>query len=835
MTRRASFTGAVLAMTFGATGALAQPCMMPDPPVFKAQDRILDFGVLTAGAQSAVQDFDSFAFEGLEPGLVFDPPNVVMRLNTGTASGEPDLRTQEERYLNPDHPGAQPNVPQSDWRRVNCVMGTNPFMVTPPSFTFSTLPQIATPDMIRATYVKTPMAMFPGEVEVDGVVSTVDPYANPPGTNLLPTAYRNLRDTQGGEMMNTLPSNKKGEYNLLDGDPTAVRINSESPIDDLRYILDTLYETVTEKPYRELLTRPDAVNLESLIEDAEGASDRIAAARTMVDHHLAWGIDLMEGNDAPGSKVPGDRGYLGFAMLNHSGHNRVKRVLPVTGVDGRITGGEVTVRQIWFGGYIKSDTMFFDFGWNKIGPPVEAYANCGGEGQPTQAACANAAPIPPNKPWVINYEIFVLSRGADDFSPMVMQFDCPGRLDIGGVAQGCQPVDANLPEEAVDWVNGPLHASFDQSFFPMESGTKVELSVKMAPAQYFNLTYSWGWRKHPPRAQATENGQKLVPPGLPSEEMFCHPLRAGIIDHERFAFAGFTGPASLDALPPPEELGPMIASLGLATLTPAQFDQCLERFQEANGADKVALDMVNARLGLLTRFFAAPDPALVTEREKMDYAISKISDLAPAKRMWRAFQMMQEEVANPSDADGGEVWIGLLLDARDAYLDWLDRNHLPSGLQPDPETDLTVAFLNNTTYGQLREGGYVQFPDWRRRGDMAKITLLNGDYFPHGYLNVDFGGLRGWENAWKSTIKTAGSGTWFTFGRFHARFNTVPGSVAVGPAARTETPVPDGEPLVTVTPAAHRLMIQFNFEPSPRLRFYQFDPLHHDAAIYAIH
>ena len=162
-----------------------------------------------------------------------------------------------------------------------------------------------------------------------------------------------------------------------------------------------------------------------------------------------------------------------------------------------------------------------------------------------------------------------------------MQFDCPGRLDIGGVAQGCQSADVNLPEEALDWVMGPLYASFDQSFFPMESGTKVDLSAKMAPPQYFNLTYSWGWRVHPPRAQASENGQKVVPPGIPTKEMFCHPLRAGIIDHERFAFTGFPGPQSMEMLPPMDELGPMIADMGLATLSEAQFDQCLAQFSSS--------------------------------------------------------------------------------------------------------------------------------------------------------------------------------------------------------------------------------------------------------------
>ncbi len=833
MIRDVSLTAAIVAVLLLADDVSAQ-CAMPDPPVFKAQGHLLDFGALSAEAQGAVRDFKSFAFAGLEPNLVFDPPDTVRRLNTGNAAGAPDLRSEEERYLNPDHPSGQPSVPQSAWRRVNCVTDVIPFLVDAATPQYPTLPQVGVPSLTRATFVKTPMAMFPGEVEVDGVVSTIDPFANPPGTNLLPTTYRNLRDTQGGEIVNTLPSNKKGEYNLHEGRPRATRINAESPVDDLRYILENIYETITDSPYRELLTRSDAVNRETLIEDAQGATDRIAAARNLIKHHLAWGIDMIEGNDAPDSKVPGDRSYHGFPIFNHSGHNRVKRVLPVYDVDGRIAGGEVTVRQIWYGGNIKSDTMFFDFGWDKVGPPVEDYANCGDWGEPSQDACTNAPPIPPNKPWVIHYEIHVLNRGSDDFSPMTMQFDCPSLLQVDGVDQGCMPVDAELPQGAVDWVNGPLYASLDQSFFPMETGTRVDLSVKMAPSQYFNLTYTWGWRVHPPRAQATENGQKLIPPGLPSEEMFCHPLRAGIIDHERFAFSGFPGPAYMDMMPPLENLGPMIAEMGLATLTEDQFAHCLARFQEANGADKVDLDMVNARLGILTRFFEAPDPAPDSDREKMDYAISKISDLAPAKRMWRAFHMMRDEMNNPSSGDGGEVWISMLLDARDAYLDWLDRTHLPSGLQPDPETDMTLVYLNNTIYGELRKGGFVAFPEWRRRGDMVKITLLNGDYFPHGYVNVDFGGLRGWENTWQSTIKTAGSGPWFTFGRFHARFNTVPGTVAVGPATRAEEAGLDG-PVVTVTPTAHRLMIQFNFEPSPRLRFYQFDPLHHDAAIYSMH
>lgn len=843
------------ASTCLSAGAAFAQCTMPDPPVFRAQGKLFDFAALAPDLQAVVQAFETFPSAPLE--LV--APDAVTRFDDGTPQGHADTRTPEERYLQPDHPGSQPDVPQSAWKRVNCVTDIVTFRHLRPALeaqgaVFRALPQVEMPTMARTSYIKTPMPIFPVDIEVAGVKSTLDPFARPPGTNMLPTAYRNLRDKRGGEMVNTLPSAKKAPYNLHDQDPTATRINPESPIDDLRYVMETLYEIITEKPYRELLMRPDGVDFATLVSDAEFAAERLAAARSTVDHHLRWAIDMIEGNGGdgePGSAVPGDRGYLGFPLLNHSGHKRVKRVLPVMDADGRLVGGEVTVRQVWYGGRIQSDTMFYDFGWNKVGPAVTDYANCGGEGQPSQQACENAPPIPPNKPWTIRYEISVLNRGTDDFSPMTMQFDCPRVLMIGGADQPCAPVSVDLPEGAVDWDNGALYASLDQSFFPMAEGTKVLLNVKMAPPQYFNLTYTWGWRVHPPRAQATENGQKLVPPYLPSEMMFCHPLRAGIIDHERFVFEGFPGPDHMEALPPMEELGAMMAGMGLPPLEQSDFEACLGGFETvvtesctqdpsqdicaavgfpAIDQDALALAMVNARLGLLTGLFGAPDPL------PEDYAISKISDLAPAKRMWRAFRMMQAEMEKTSGFGSPETWISLLLDARDAYLDWLDRTHLPSGLEPDPDSDLTLLYVNNTIYGQLRKGGYVEFHDWRRRGDVAKITLLNGDYFPHGYLNVDFGGLRGWENLWQSAVKTAGSGPWFTFGRFHARFNTVPGSIAVGPASRTEQPAPGGgEPVITVTPDAHRLMIQFNFEPSPRLRFYQFDPLHHDAAIYSMH
>jgi hypothetical protein len=36
-------------------------------------------------------------------------------------------------------------------------------------------------------------------------------------------------------------------------------------------------------------------------------------------------------------------------------------------------------------------------------------------------------------------------------------------------------------------------------------------------------------------------------------------------------------------------------------------------------------------------------------------------------------------------------------------------------------------------------------------------------------------------------------------------------------------------------PAVHKLDITYRFDPGRRLRFYQFDPLHHDVGVYSVH
>ncbi len=656
-------------------------CTMPDPPMFHAQGRIFAFEDLDATRQNEVK-----AFEKLATGdLVVTKPTAVNRLNNNTSMGTPDPRTPEERYLEPDHPGGQPSVPQSDWKRVNCVVLDDPTEVTkqlrPRSETdlspFDTLPEIAADDKIRTSFVRTAQSIFPSEIDIDGdgTLDKVDPFANPPGTNMLPTVFANLRNTRGGEMVNTLPSTKTKPYNLHAEEPTAVQINPESPIDDLKYIMTVLYELVAGEPYEQYLTRSDGVSVKDLIKDASGAAERVIASRSLVKHHVNWALDIIEGNGARGSKVPGDRSYRGFPLFNHSGHKRVKRVMPVFDANGKVSGGQVTIRQLWYGGRIQSDTMFLDFGYQKGGGTID-YANCGNPGQPSDQECQTGLkPIPPNKPWQVHFEIHVLNKGNDDFSPMTMHFDCPSKLEVDGNSIGCPGPEINVPIGTTSWSNGPLYASTDQSFFPMNDGTRVDLTLKMAPPQFYNLTYTWGWRVHPPRAQAVENGEKVVPPPLSSDQenpfndvlqMYCHPLRAAIIEHERWAFEGFTGPAKLPdevrALPPDQLFAAVkqfagMMGLALPSGTPAddpepeRIEACFEQFQaalasphfRAAGAALQARcngrppnsdgqitppDMMDARLCLLTALM--PAPAATSD---YDPAIDKIADIAPAKRM----------------------------------------------------------------------------------------------------------------------------------------------------------------------------------------------------------
>ena len=412
----------------------------------------------------------------------------------------------------------------------------------------------------------------------------------------------------------------------------------------------------------------------------------------------------------------------------------------------------------------------------------------------------NVPPIPPNVPWTVTYTIDVLDFGSDDFATTTMFFDSQEATDAFFANQALTKGKRRRAEtqqfqlRSLDDYSGkssskgaapkkphsqlPL-VSMDQTFFPMRSGTRTVLTVKMPPPKYYNLTYTWGWRFHPPRAQATENvAKRKFPPVNPKE-----PAEPGSCGTPK-------APPSSDTPPP----------------------SIVEYEREAFGDDP-------------------------------EQAIQKLADIAPAKRMRRSFNTVLKHLEKVTEGGAGSkeaaACLTQILDARNAFLDWKDRTHLPSGLKPDDESDLTVLFANNTTYGQLRDGGWTELTDWRTRHHPVKITLINADYFDHQYLNIEWGGNRGWEPQFKPTLPLGGSGTFFSFGRFHYQYNTPPGKITVRAAKRykkngdeltNSSEVPD-----KVVPGVHRIWLNMNHEPSRRLRFYQFDPTHHDAAIYSIH
>jgi hypothetical protein len=273
----------------------------------------------------------------------------------------------------------------------------------------------------------------------------------------------------------------------------------------------------------------------------------------------------------------------------------------------------------------------------------------------------------------------------------------------------------------------------DQTFFPMEDGTRSIFRIKMTPGKYYNLTYHWGWRIHPPRVQVVENALKVV---------------------------------------------------GGKSLLQWEIDT----------------------------FGPAPRSSQQTKLA----AIAKIGELSPAKQMWLALKASLRPIP-PSAV------VALIEQAQIAFDDWFDRTKLPRGVHADPNADLTLFYVNNTIYGSGVKG-VQEFPKWTTRPQLFKATLLNGDHFVHSYMNVDFGGARGWENQFQSTTSIGGSGCWFTFGRVHWWVN------AGGPFGLINVP-----PVDDLTPGLHKVELTLNFEPSRRLRLYQFDPLHHDVAVYSLH
>jgi len=423
---------------------------------------------------------------------------------------------------------------------------------------------------------------------------------------------------------------------------------------------------------------------------------------------INFALAILEGD--PLSSRPA---YSGLPLLHYTGPEKAKTVQVILDAFGNVIGGNVDVHQIWYDQNIESDTSFIDWG------PVA------------------------NVPFTITYRVSVLHRGNDDFSPYVMYFDHP-------------------PGDPLTGPHGLPHISMDQAFFQMNDAKEYTFVVKYSKGMYYNLVYTWGWRRHPPRVQVMESARKKAP-------------------H-----------------------------------TPTDTPQPLQQFE-------------------FEVFGTCPR----CSRANQLAAIAQIGELAPAKRMW--IDLNDALAADPSVDPN--AFKRIAADANDAIaglVDMSSRNTLPTGVTADPKADLTFFYANNTIYGS----GAIDFQKWTTRPGHVNLTLMNGDHFLHAYQSVDFGGERGWENQFQSSFtagdpdlnahSTGATGCFFTFGRDHWWVN-----------AGYQPPVPQN--LITVPPVAsdpntglpvlgvHHVDMTFNFDPSPRLRFYNFDTFHHDVGVYSLH
>jgi hypothetical protein len=323
----------------------------------------------------------------------------------------------------------------------------------------------------------------------------------------------------------------------------------------------------------------------------------------------------------------------------------------------------------------------------------------------------------------------------------------------------------------------PPGVAMDQTFYNMEDGRRYVFKIRMPPGKYFYLVYNWGWRAPSVRAQIIENACttqffQTIPPNAD-----CGTIRGSPEWSERQVF-----------------------------------------FRDDKPDKTYAINQ-------LSKY--APEVRMWT-------ALHDAMDALEAKQYQRIVDLFRSDPANPGAASI-------------AFEDWTDRSRLPRSLPKayldmaaaDTDTDLSLFYLGNTIYGHFTDGSRGDFTKWTHRETLLRVALYNGDYFDHSYQNLDFGGARGWENQFKSSVRSGGSGCWFTLGRVWWWRNIPPVPPLIENSGRTVITVPaarraatrDGEDQFGV----QKVHILYNYEPSGRIRFFQFDPVHPEAAIFAVH
>jgi len=476
---------------------------------------------------------------------------------------------------------------------------------------------------------------------------------------------------------------------------------------------------------------------------------------------------------------------------------------------------------------------------------------------------------------------------------------------------------------------GPFNASMDQSYFPMlDEGKEYHIKIKQTKGKYYNLTYTWGWRIHPPRVQVSENALKvgmIGEPGMgpktcPQWEIYVFgedPMQSFVTRYAAINKIGNIAPA--------KRMWNDLQYLRVASIILKQQNKSMSS-ESVYKPQIVLKKLINGYTkGNHAYLHQLEDQFSIELQASQENTLSFKSALNQQLIKTKKSQTATSDILTP-----------VVTDLRAAFLDWTDRTKLPAGVEPDPDATITLLYANNTIYGSkqgITGNGSGLGPssykgtcngcahDWSLRPYTYKVTLYNGDHFVHGYMNVDFGGSRGWENQFQETDPTTalaehihtdptvitgrrtdivngeviisdgnvindsnllldttinegkanlaidqstgervftdenifpinsggteeflkesprnlidpdngtpllGSGCFFTFGRNYAWPN------AGGPWGPIYVP----EVSANGKLGKHKVQIEYNFEPSRRLKIYQFDPIHHDVAVYSLH
>ncbi len=403
-------------------------------------------------------------------------------------------------------------------------------------------------------------------------------------------------------------------------------------------------------------------------------------------------------------------------------------------------------------------------------------------------------------PWTITYTVDVLDRGKEDFAPHAMLWDLFNN-DEGEV------------QTRPGW-------GIDQTFFPVEEGYRHVFEIEMPPARYWKLTYHWGWRIHPPRVQVIENSlQNVMGMYLPDWESYVFGENPSASEEAKLNAIGMIG-----------------------DLAPAKrMWNAFRTMQSRQNADAASLrnEIEEAR----NAFFDW------TNRNYLPAGVEPDPD-ADITLLYANNQIYGEVKGYTRDTH----------DMQRAIDDWRTRGHkikvTIKNADYYPRAYVAVDFggmrgWENTFQNTIPVGGQGPWFTFGRThwwpNTVNPVSIAAAERLPAQVSSNPVAAARAQLVAGGDAPEDQGPIA-------AARARLLAGETGLPEAATSRERASNGARVVSEdwlqrpsrenTPAVernaqglstHSVHIEFNHEPSTRLRLYQFDPLHHDVAVWSLH